>query len=91
MPGFELFGDLERKEVNDVLDNGVLMRYGFDGMRKGHWKAKALEKELQNTFKSKYVQLVSSGTAAVTVALGFGWSRGRRRGYYAGIYFCGKF
>ncbi|GAL88495.1 DegT/DnrJ/EryC1/StrS family aminotransferase [Jejuia pallidilutea] len=69
MPGFELFGDLERKEVNDVLDNGVLMRYGFDGMRKGHWKAKALEKELQNTFKSKYVQLVSSGTAAVTVAL----------------------
>ena len=69
MPGFELFGDLERKEVNDVLDNGVLMRYGFDGMRKGHWKAKALEAELQNTFQSKHVQLVSSGTAAVSVAL----------------------
>jgi len=69
MPGFELFGDLERKEVNDVLDNGVLMRYGFDGMRNGHWKAKELEAELQNTFKSKHVQLVSSGTAAVSVAL----------------------
>ena len=69
MPGFELFGDLERKEVNDVLDNGVLMRYGFDGMRKGHWKTKELELELQNTFKSKHVQLVSSGTAAVSVAL----------------------
>ncbi len=69
MPGFELFGDLERKEVHDVLDNGVLMRYGFDGMRNGHWKAKSLEKELQNTFQSKYVQLVSSGTAAVSVAL----------------------
>ena len=69
MPGFELFGDLEREQVNDVLDNGVLMRYGFDGMRKGHWKAKALEAELQNTFQTKYVQLVSSGTAAVTVAL----------------------
>ncbi|GAB1858308.1 DegT/DnrJ/EryC1/StrS family aminotransferase [Flavobacteriaceae bacterium MHTCC 0001] len=69
MPGFELFGDLERKEVNDVLDNGVIMRYGFDGMRKGHWKAKELEKELQTTFQSKYVQLVSSGTAAVSVAL----------------------
>lgn len=69
MPGFELFGDLERKEVNDVLDNGVLMRYGFDGMRKGHWKAKELEAELQNTFQSKHVQLVSSGTAAVSVAL----------------------
>lgn len=69
MPGFELFGDLERKEVHDVLDNGVLMRYGFDGMRNGHWKAKALESELQNTFQSKHVQLVSSGTAAVSVAL----------------------
>lgn len=69
MPGFELFGDLERKEVNDVLDNGVLMRYGFDGMRNGHWKAKELEAELQNTFQTKYVQLVSSGTAAVSVAL----------------------
>ncbi|GAL61548.1 DegT/DnrJ/EryC1/StrS family aminotransferase [Algibacter lectus] len=70
MPGFELFGELEKQEVNDVLDNGVLMRYGFDGMRKGHWKAKALESELQNTFQSKHVQLVSSGTAAVSVALG---------------------
>lgn len=69
MPGFELFGDLERKEVNDVLDNGVLMRYGFDGMRNGHWKAKELEQELSKTFNSKYVQLVSSGTAAVSVAL----------------------
>lgn len=69
MPGFELFGDLERKEVNDVLDNGVLMRYGFDGIRKGHWKAKALESELAQTFNSNYVQLVSSGTAAVSVAL----------------------
>jgi len=69
MPGFELFSDLERKEVNDVLDNGVLMRYGFDGMRKGHWKAKELENELCKTFQSQYVQLVSSGTAAVSVAL----------------------
>ncbi|MFT5217201.1 MAG: 8-amino-3,8-dideoxy-alpha-D-manno-octulosonate transaminase [Glaciecola sp.] len=69
MPGFELFGELERKEVNDVLDNGVLMRYGFDGMRNGHWKAKELEVELQIAFKTKYAQLVSSGTAAVSVAL----------------------
>jgi len=69
MPGFELFGDAERQSVNDVLDNGVLMRYGFDGMRNGHWKAKELEAALQKTFKSDYVQLVSSGTAAVSVAL----------------------
>lgn len=69
MPGFELFGDSERKHVNDVLDNGILMRYGFDSMRNGHWKAKELEAQLQNTFKTKHAQLVSSGTAAVSVAL----------------------
>ena len=69
MPGFELFGDAERKELNDVLENGVLMRYGFDGMRNGHWKAKELETEIQKTFQTQYAQLVSSGTAAVSVAL----------------------
>ncbi|MFD1062002.1 DegT/DnrJ/EryC1/StrS family aminotransferase [Winogradskyella litorisediminis] len=69
MPGFELFGDAERESVKDVLDNGVLMRYGFDGMRNGHWKAKELEAQLCKTFNTKHVQLVSSGTAAVSVAL----------------------
>ena len=69
MPGFELFGAAERKEVNDVLDNGVLMRYGFDGMRNGHWKAKALERALEDQMQVKHAQLVSSGTAAVSIAL----------------------
>ncbi len=69
MPGFELFGEAERKEVNDVLESGVLMRYGFDGMRNGHWKAKELERELETQLQVKHAQLVSSGTAAVTIAL----------------------
>jgi len=69
MPGFELFGNAERKELNDVLENGVLMRYGFDAMRSGHWKAKELERELVEKLDVKHAQLVSSGTAAVTIAL----------------------
>tara|TARA_R110002033_G_C3848695_1_gene235463 strand:- start:41 stop:1249 length:1209 start_codon:yes stop_codon:yes gene_type:complete len=69
MPGFELFGDRERKQVNDVLDSGVLMRYGFDGMRNGHWKAKELEQALEKRMQVNHAQLVSSGTAALTVAL----------------------
>jgi 8-amino-3,8-dideoxy-alpha-D-manno-octulosonate transaminase len=69
MPGFELFSDAERKEVHDVLDNGVLMRYGFDGMRNGHWKAKELERALEAQFDVNHAQLLSSGTAAVSVAL----------------------
>ena len=69
MPGFELFGDAERKEVKDVLDSGVLMRYGFDGLRKGQWKAKDLETEIEKRFAIQHAQLLSSGTAAVSMAL----------------------
>ncbi|MCX2678704.1 DegT/DnrJ/EryC1/StrS family aminotransferase [Galbibacter sp. EGI 63066] len=69
MPGFELFGDLERKHVNDVLESGVLMRYGFDGMRNGHWKAVELEKAISERMQVKHTQLVSSGTSALTIAL----------------------
>src|SRR6201985_2928388 len=69
MPGFELFGDEERKEVNDVLETGILMRYGFDGPRKGMWKSKELEKAICETFGSKYAQLTSSGTSALTTAM----------------------
>ncbi len=69
MPGFELFGAEEKKEVQDVLDNGVLMRYGFDPMRNGHYKALELEKDLAKRMQTQYAQVVSSGTAALTVAL----------------------
>jgi 8-amino-3,8-dideoxy-alpha-D-manno-octulosonate transaminase len=69
MPGFELWSDAERKEVNDVLETGILMRYGFDGPRRGIWKAKELEAAICNNFGCKYAQLVSSGTAALTTAL----------------------
>src|SRR6187431_3474782 len=69
MPGFEFFGSEERKEVNDVLETGILMRYGFDGPRKGIWKAKELEQAITETFGCKYAQLTSSGTSALTTAM----------------------
>ena len=69
MPGYELWSDKERKEVNDVLETGILMRYGFDGPRKGIWKAKELEEAICQTFGSKYAQLTSSGTSALTTAM----------------------
>ncbi|MBR2649532.1 MAG: DegT/DnrJ/EryC1/StrS family aminotransferase [Sediminibacterium sp.] len=69
MPGFELFGVEERKEVNDVLETGILMRYGFDGPRKGIWKALELEEAIKKTFGCDYAQLTSSGTAALTTAM----------------------
>lgn len=69
MPGFEIFGIEERNEVNDVLESGILMRYGFDGMRNGHWKAKEFEAAFSERMNVSHTQLVSSGTAALTVAL----------------------
>lgn len=69
MPGFEFFGKEEIKEVNDVLETGILMRYGFDGPRKGIWKARELETAICETFGCTHAQLVSSGTAALTTAM----------------------
>ena len=69
MPGFELWSDAERKEVNEVLETGILMRYGFDGPRMGKWKAKELEAAICSRFGSQYAHVLSSGTAALTTAL----------------------
>ncbi len=69
MPGFELFGELEKAQVQEVLDTGVLMRYGFENLRKGRWKAVELERALEKRLQVKHAQLVSSGTAALSVAL----------------------
>ncbi len=69
MPGYEFFGAEERKEVNDVLSTGILMRYGFDSLRNHIWKSKELEQAICKTFNCKYTQLASSGTAALTTAL----------------------
>jgi 8-amino-3,8-dideoxy-alpha-D-manno-octulosonate transaminase len=69
MPGFEIFGDEERKEVQDVLETGVLFRYGFDQARNGHWKARSFEEELTKRLGAGYCHLCSSGTAALSIAL----------------------
>ena len=69
MPGFEVFGAHERAQVSEVLETGVLMRYGFDGMRQGRFKALEFEQAFAKRLGVAHCQLVSSGTAALTVAL----------------------
>ncbi|RJQ86192.1 MAG: DegT/DnrJ/EryC1/StrS family aminotransferase [Desulfobacteraceae bacterium] len=69
MPGFEWFGEEERKEVQDVLNTGVLFRYGFDAARQGHWKARTFEHELARRLGAAHCLLCSSGTAALSIAL----------------------
>ncbi|KOY87601.1 glutamine--scyllo-inositol aminotransferase [bacterium 336/3] len=69
MPGTELFGAEERKEINDVLDSGILFRYNHDNLRNGHWKAREFEAELAKFNKVGYAHAVSSGSTAVATAM----------------------
>jgi len=69
MPGTELFGAEERKEVNDVLETGILFRYGHDAQRNGHWKAQEFEEEVKKITGAKYAHAMSSGSTAVATAL----------------------
>lgn len=66
MPGMEVYGAEERKEVMDVLETGVLFRYGHEHLRKGMWKAAEFEAEVCKQTGANYAHAVSSGTAAVT-------------------------
>ena len=69
MPGFEIFGEEERREVQDVLTTGVLFRYGFDAARQNHWKAKTFETEFARRLGAAHCHLCNSGTAALSTAL----------------------
>jgi len=69
MPGMELFGEEERKEVNDVLNTGALFRYGHENIRNGMWKTKEFEEEVCKYTGSKYAHAVSSGSTAVSAIL----------------------
>jgi len=69
VPGYELFGEEERREVQEVLESGIFMRYGFDAARRGRWKARELEAELCRALGARHALLTSSGTSALTTAL----------------------
>ena len=69
MAGTELFGDEERKEVLDVLETGILFRYGHDSQRNGIWKAKTFEQEFSTYLGAKHTHFCSSGTAADSLSL----------------------
>jgi 8-amino-3,8-dideoxy-alpha-D-manno-octulosonate transaminase len=69
MPGFEIIGQEEKEEILDVLSRGILHRYDFDEQRKGIYKVYQFEEEFAKYCGVKYALGVSSGTAALKVAL----------------------
>ena len=69
MPGFEVFGEEEKKEILDVVETGVLFRYEFGEKRKGVYKVAAFEERFAQYCGVSHAQAVSSGTAALRVAM----------------------
>lgn len=70
MPGFEIIGKKEQKAVEKIFtkNNGILFAHGFDSLRK-NFHVREFEKKINIRFKSKYSLAVSSGTAAIKIAL----------------------
>lgn len=69
MPGTELFGAEERKEINDVMETGILFRFNHEAQRNNIWKAKDFEAEVRKITGAKFAHAVSSGSTAVSCAL----------------------
>lgn len=69
MAGSELIGKEEAKEVMDVLETGVYTRYNFDVERKGVFKVREFEQAFAAYLGAGYTLGVTSGSAALKVAL----------------------
>lgn len=69
MAGAEMIGKEEIKEVLEVLETGILIRYGFDKERKGIFKVREFEEAFAKYCGAKYALGVTSGSSALKVAL----------------------
>ncbi len=69
MPGFEWLGPEEQRAVNEVMERKVLFRYEFAKERQGVWKVREFEEALARFTGATHAQAVTSGTAALKVAL----------------------
>lgn len=70
MPGYELVGIEEQNEVNEVFENGgILCRRGFDNLRNSCFKVDEFESNFSKKFDGYKSLAVTSGTAALRVAL----------------------
>ena len=70
MPGWELIDKKERIALNNLIkkEGGILFAHGFNNLRK-KFHVREFENEISKKFKSKYTLAVTSGTAALKIAL----------------------
>ena len=70
MAGWELIGKLEKKAIINLIDKekGIFLAHGFDKIRK-KYHVREFEKICNKKFGAKHSLCVSSGTAALKIAL----------------------
>lgn len=69
MGGAELIGKEEQEAVSDVIERGVFFRYGFNEKRKNIFRVLEFEGQFNQYMGCTYSLGVSSGSAALRVAL----------------------
>ena len=70
MPGYEIIDKKEEREIKKIFSSGkVFFAHGFEKQRKGIYRVRNFEKKFSNKIKTKYSLAVSSGTAALKIAL----------------------
>ncbi len=71
MPGFEIINQEEQREVDTVFrkGRGILFRHGFENLRNKSFKVEKFEKNFKDKFNLNFTLAVTSGTAALRVAL----------------------
>ena len=70
MPGFEVIGEEEFAEIKHLFDESkILFRHSFDHLRNNIYKVKEFEEAFSKRMKVPYALGVTSGTAALRVAM----------------------
>ena len=70
MPGYELLGKEEYKEISQIFKKSkTLFRMGFDNIRKNIFKIDDFEKKFAKKFNSSYALAVSSGNGSFRTSL----------------------
>jgi len=71
MPGFEVINFKEENSLKKIFSKGkgVLFRHGFEKLRGKSYQVRDFEKNFAKKFKVKYSLAVTSGTAALRIAL----------------------
>jgi 8-amino-3,8-dideoxy-alpha-D-manno-octulosonate transaminase len=70
MPGFELIGNEEFLEIKEIFDKSrILFRHSFDPLRNGIYKVRDFEQAFAQRMRIDHALAVTSGTAALRVAL----------------------